>query len=77
MISDYIHIGKLSDGVLFVSAFALSKKKEVSEAVKQLKQNNINIIGSVFTHYDPKKSQSNVEYSYRYYEYGQDYKQEN
>ena len=73
MISDYIHIGKLSDGVLFVSAFAISKKKEVLEAIKQLRQNNIDIIGSVFTHYDPKKSQSNVEYSYRYYEYGQNY----
>ena len=73
MISDYIHIGKLSDGVLFVSAFAISKKKEVVEAIKQLKQNNINIIGSVFTHYDPKKSLSNHEYSYRYYEYGQNY----
>lgn len=77
MISDYIHIGKLSDGVLFVSAFAVSKKKEVLEAIKQLKQNNINIIGSVFTHYDPKKSQSNTEYSYRYYEYGQNYSENN
>lgn len=77
MISDYIHIGKLSDGVIYVSAFAISKKKEVMEAIKQLRQNNINIIGSVFTHYDPKKSQSNVEYSYRYYEYGQNYSENN
>ena len=77
MISDYIHIGKLSDGVLLVSAFAISKKKEVVEAVKQLRQNNINMIGSVFTHYDPKKSQSSAEYSYRYYEYGQNYTENN
>ncbi len=65
-ISDYIHISKVSDGVLFVVAYAKTTKNQVAEAVKELKRNNINILGSVFSMYDKKKGGENY-YSYYYY----------
>ena len=72
LISDYIHIARLSDGVLFVVAYGRTKKKQVTEAINQLKQNNIKIIGATFTFFDPKKSNSYHEYSYyNYYGYGE------
>jgi len=70
MISDFIHISRLSDGVLFVAAFGITKKKEIQEGIKLLKNNNISIIGCAFTHFNPKKASSYYEYSKNYYEYG-------
>lgn len=64
LISDYIHISSLSDCVLFVSAFGKTKRKQVNEALSLLKKNNIQIIGSVLTFYNPKKANSYSEYSY-------------
>lgn len=64
LISDYIHISFLSDCVLFVTAFGKTKRKQVTEALNLLKKNNINIIGSVLTFYNPKKANSYSEYSY-------------
>ncbi len=72
LISDYIHISRLSDGVLFVVASGHTKKKQVSEAINQLKKNNIKIIGTAFTFFDPKKSMSYGKYGYySYYGYGE------
>lgn len=71
LISDYIHIARLTDGVLFVIAYGKTKKKQVADAISQLRKNNIDIIGAAFTFYDPKKSNSYAEYSYyNYYGYG-------
>lgn len=69
MISDYIHISRLSDGVLYIAAFGITKKKEVQEGIKLLKANDINIIGCAFTHFNPKKSNNYYEYSKSYYGY--------
>ena len=70
LISDYIHIAQLSDGALFLIAYGRTKKKQVAEAVNQLKLNNVAIIGAAFTFYDPKRSNSYYEYSsYKYYGY--------
>ena len=70
LISDYIHISQLSDGVLFLIAYGKTKKKQVAEAINQLRLNNVNIIGAAFTFYDPKRSNSYYEYSsYKYYGY--------
>lgn len=55
MVSDYIHISKVSDGVLFVVAHAQTTKSQVSEAVKELKKNDAKILGAVFSMYDKKK----------------------
>ncbi len=71
LISDYIHISRLSDGVIFNIAFASTKKAQVRDAVSLLRKNNIPIIGAVFTFYNPKKANSYSEYSnYNYYNYG-------
>jgi capsular exopolysaccharide synthesis family protein len=68
MISDYIHIARLSDGVVFNVASGKTKKNQVKEAINLLKMNNINIIGAVFTFYNPDSS-----YRGDYYGYGKDY----
>lgn len=67
-VSDYMHIAKLSDGVIFNIAYGITKKNQVRESVSQLRKNNINIIGSIFTFYDPKRSNNYKDYSY--YRYG-------
>ncbi|MDD3170806.1 MAG: CpsD/CapB family tyrosine-protein kinase [Bacilli bacterium] len=78
LISDYIHISRLTDGVLFLVAYGKTKKKQVSEAISQLKMNNVEMIGAAFTFYDPKKSNSYYEYSsYNYYGYKEKEKQHN
>ena len=56
LVSDYIHISKVSDGVLFIVAHARTTKSQVLEAVKELKKNGASVLGAVFTMYDKKKS---------------------
>lgn len=68
-VSDYIHIGQVSDCCLFVVAHGITKKSQVKEAVCELKKNNINIIGSVYTFYNPKKDQKGYGYGHGYSEY--------
>ena len=68
-ISDYIHISKVSDGVLFVVAYAQTIKTQAADAVKELKRNGINILGTVFSMYDRKKDRG---YGYKYYYYTND-----
>ncbi len=65
-ISDYIHISKVSDGVLFVVAYATTTKNQLSDAIKELKRNDIKILGSVFSMYDKKKGKDSY-YNYYYY----------
>lgn len=67
ILSDYIHISRLTDGVLFIVAFGRTKKTQVRESIKLLKNSNIELIGSAFTFYNPKKS--NTHDSYYYYNY--------
>lgn len=69
MISDYIHISRLSDGVIFNMAYGKTKKAQVKEAISLLRKNNIPIIGSVFTFYDPKRANSYGDYQYYNYYY--------
>lgn len=68
-ISDYIHISKVSDGVLFIVAYASTTKKQVMEAVKELRKNGANILGSIFTMYDKKKDKDSYGHGgyYKYY----------
>lgn len=54
-VSDYIHISKISDGVLFVVAHAKTSRSLVADAIKELKKNDANILGCVFSMYDKKK----------------------
>lgn len=62
-VSDYIHISKASDGVLFVVAHAQTSKSQVAESIKELKKNGAKILGAVFSMYDKKKDRR--YYSFR------------
>lgn len=66
-VSDYIHIAHISDGVLFMVCYASTTKTQVAEAVKELKKNGADILGTVFTMYDRKKDKN--YYSGKYYDY--------
>lgn len=66
-ISDYIHISKVSDGVLFMVHYASTTKNQVAEAVKELKNCGANLLGTVFTMYDRKKDGETDNYHYYYY----------
>ncbi len=73
-VSDYIHISKFSDGVLFLVAYASTTKAQVATAIKELRNNGANILGTAFTMYDRKKDRyyDNVGY----YGYGYHYHEE-
>jgi len=68
-VSDFIHISQISDGVLFLVAYGVTTRSQVTEAVKELRKNGANIWGTVFSMYDPKKDKS---YGYGKY-YGKGY----
>ena len=68
-ISDFIHVSKVSDGVLFVVAYAKTIKTQAEDAIKELKRNNIPVLGTVFSMYDRKKDRG---YGYKYYYYTND-----
>ncbi len=71
-VSDYIHILSVSNGVLFVVAFGETTKRQITEAINELKKNNANILGTVFSKYDKKKDGGYYEgntYGSGYYNY--------
>lgn len=70
-VSDYIHISKVSDGALLLVAYGRTTKTQVAEAVKELRKNDIAILGTMFTMYDRKKD-SRYGYGYGGY-YGKYY----
>ena len=64
-VSDYIHISRVSDGVIFMVEHASTSRSQVKEAVDELRKNGADILGSVFTMYEKKKDRSyNGSYSY-------------
>ncbi|MFA5692251.1 MAG: CpsD/CapB family tyrosine-protein kinase [Acholeplasmataceae bacterium] len=71
-VSDALYIAKLVDGVIFVVGQNEAKKTIINEAVSILRQNKVNIIGSVFTQVNVKDSEV-LAYTYGYgYRYGYD-----
>ncbi len=71
-VSDFIHVAKVSDGVLFMVAYATTTKAQVSEAVKELRKNGANILGTVLTMYERDKDSHNY-YRGKYYKYNYGY----
>ena len=70
-ISDYIQISTVVDGAILCVAYASTKKGIVKETMKLLRQANVNVLGTVFTFVDEKKSHSKYDYGYKYgYNYG-------
>lgn len=68
-VSDYIHISKVSDGVILLVAYASTSRYAVADTVAELKKNDIKLLGTVFTMYDRKKDYGNLAYNYKYYSY--------
>lgn len=64
-LSDYIHISKVCDGVLFVAKYGKTKRSQIKEASTLLKKDNINVIGCVMTFVDRKDPYSSYYGSYR------------
>ncbi len=75
-VSDYIHVSKLSDGVLFIVAYGQTTKTQATEAIKELKKNGANVLGTVFTKYDWKKDKNLGEANYGYYYYNYAYEKD-
>ncbi len=69
-VSDFIHISKVSDGVLLLVAYGRTTRQQLVGAVKELKNGNIPILGTVFTMYDKKYDASYNDYG-KYY--GEEY----
>ena len=62
-VSDYIHISKVSDGILFLIAYGSTTKVQVAEAIKELKKNDAKILGTILSMYNSKER----DYKYKYY----------
>lgn len=67
LMSDYIHISEVSDGILFLVAHAKTSRYQVADAVNELKKNNIKILGSAFTMYNPAKGLNHTRVGYYSY----------
>ncbi len=65
MVSDYIHISKVSDGVLFVVAYGTTTKNNAVDAVNELRRNDIKILGSVLSMYEEDRDGYYGGYYYR------------
>ncbi|MBE7086865.1 MAG: CpsD/CapB family tyrosine-protein kinase [Clostridiales bacterium] len=66
-VSDYINILRVSDGVLFLVAYGMTTRMQVSDAVKELRKNGAEILGTVFSMYDRKKDKGYSYYGKGYY----------
>ena len=64
MVSDYIHIAKLSDAAIFIVRLGVTHRSNLKESIELLKRNNINVLGTVITYDNMNKF--NLKYG-RYY----------
>ena len=65
MVSDYIHIAKLSDAIIFVVCSGITRRSQLSEAVELLHRADANIFGTVLTF--RKNAKIGPRYSKYYY----------
>jgi len=65
-VSDALYIAKLADGVIFIVAQGVAKKTLVKEAIQTLKNNHVNIIGTVLTQVSLKHGEYGYGYDYSY-----------
>ena len=61
-VSDYIHISKVTDGVIFLIAYGITTKAQVAEAIKELRNNDAKILGTVLSMYNRKDGGYNYYY---------------
>ena len=67
-VSEYIHVSKVADGILFIVAYGKVKKRELKDSSALLRKTGGKIIGTIMTFYDLKKG---GYYGNKYYYYGQ------
>jgi receptor protein-tyrosine kinase len=66
-VSDYINILRVSDGVLFLVAYGITTRNQVTDAIKELRKNGATLLGTVFSMYDRKKDKGYSYYGKGYY----------
>ncbi len=78
LVSDYIHISKLSDAVLFIVSSGVTHRGQLKESIELLKRNEVNIFGMVITYKSGSKFSLKYGgyYSSKYYK-NNSYKGEN
>jgi capsular exopolysaccharide synthesis family protein len=65
-VTDALVISDLVDCVIFVVSYKKTKKDQAKHALKQLKENNANVIGAVLSNLDVKQNRDYYDYySYR------------
>ena len=68
-ISDYVHISRVSDGIIFVSAAGFTRRNQVRDAFYEMRKNNIKVIGTVMTFVKRKGAYSKYYYNYYGHKY--------
>lgn len=66
-VSDAVVVSKMCDGCLFVVSQSKSEKGLSKEAVKALREGNVNVLGSILVNASTKAYKSKYKYYYRYY----------
>ncbi|MCF7924703.1 MAG: CpsD/CapB family tyrosine-protein kinase [Candidatus Izimaplasma sp.] len=64
-VTDAFIISEIVDGVIFVVAYNQTKKEDAKNALTQLQDTEVNILGTVFANVDPKKNRYSYDYYYR------------
>jgi len=63
-VTDASIISKIADGVVYVAAYNKTKKDDSKEGLRQLRENNANIIGGVLANVDVRKTKGYRGYHY-------------
>lgn len=65
-VSDALYVARNADGIIFIVAQGVAKKTLVKEAIQNLKNNNVHIIGTVLTQVSLKGGEYGYGYDYSY-----------
>ncbi|HAX03343.1 MAG: hypothetical protein A2Y45_00720 [Tenericutes bacterium GWC2_34_14] len=65
-VSDALYVARNADGVVFIVAQGVAKKTLVKEAIQNLKNNNVHVIGTVLTQVSLKGGEYGYGYDYSY-----------
>jgi len=63
-VTDAAIVSKFADGVVYVAAYNKTKKDDCKEGLKQLRDNQANVIGGVLANVDVRKTKGYVGYHY-------------
>ena len=78
LVSDYIHISKFSDAVIFIVLSGVTHRAQLKDSIELLKRNDVNIFGIVMTYKNGSKLVRGGYYGGGYYKYSKyKYSEEN